>query len=65
MFQIYRDIINEELEFKPKIIITGTASWTIKQSNASEEALNEFNANLTKLLPLINRVGQNSQVCEK
>lgn len=63
MFQIYRDIESEELQFKPKIIITGTASWTIKQSNASEEALNEFSSNLTKLLPLVHKVGQNTQVC--
>lgn len=62
MFQIYHDILNEEAQFKPKIIITGTATWHIKQSNASEEALNEFKVNLTKLLPLINKVGQATQI---
>lgn len=62
MFQIYRDLLNEEPQFKPTVIITGTATWRIKENNASEEALEDFSDSLTKLLPLINKIGQTSQV---
>lgn len=30
MFQIYRDILGEEDEFRPRIIITGVAAWQME-----------------------------------
>lgn len=62
MSEAYRQWISSDPNLQPKIIITGSASWMIKQSGNSELALDSFRKNLTRLLPLINKISQNSEV---
>ena len=34
----------------PSVIVAGSATWSIKQSNASVHALEEYSLNLTRLV---------------
>ena len=62
MAKIYRDWIATDSSLRPKIIITGSAAWMIKQNGGSEQALTSFTGNLTRLLPLMNKISQSSQL---
>jgi hypothetical protein len=62
MAQTYREWLSSDAVLQPKIIITGSASWMIKRSGGSELELDSFRSNLTRLLPLINKISQNSEV---
>ncbi|XP_071148992.1 N-acetylneuraminate (7)9-O-acetyltransferase-like isoform X2 [Mytilus edulis] len=52
MFYVYKSwLMNEPLN-RPNQIITGSATWSIKLNNASEDALKNFQVNLTMIQPL-------------
>ncbi|KAI1285807.1 N-acetylneuraminate 9-O-acetyltransferase [Halotydeus destructor] len=63
MFEMYRRWQNTEASKRPKIVITGCATWSIKTSNASNKALEDYKSNLTRLLSSIESLGkQDTQI---
>lgn len=58
MFEVYRKWLeNDDLLLRPKIVVTGSATWSIRESNASMQALESYSANLTRLLSSIESMG--------
>lgn len=54
MYHIYEKWLSEGQQHS--VIVTGSATWAIKTSNASLQALEDYKANLTRLVPLLNRI---------
>lgn len=57
IFEVYRKWLNMDTTMRPKIVVTGAATWSIKTSNASIGALEDYNSNLTRLLSSIESLG--------
>lgn len=58
MFEVYRKWLeNDDLTLRPKIVVTGAATWSIRESNASTKALESYRSNLTRLLSSIESMG--------
>ena len=62
VFQTYREWLNEDAPDRPKIVVTGSGTWSIKTSNASTTSLEEYKTNLTRLLSQMDAFGNSGQV---
>lgn len=56
MFEDYRKWLKSDPFEQPKLIITGSGTWTIKSTTASLKALEDYKNNLTRLLPYMDRL---------
>ncbi|XP_053207163.1 N-acetylneuraminate 9-O-acetyltransferase-like [Panonychus citri] len=57
MFTSYQNWLNSDISTRPEVVVTGSGTWTIKSSNASLKALENYKTNLTRLLPYMDRMG--------
>ncbi|GAB6019038.1 hypothetical protein CHUAL_000666 [Chamberlinius hualienensis] len=62
MMLMYDEWLKADGQHLPSVIVTGSATWAIKESNGSEQALIEYKNNLTKLVPQFNRLSTRSKV---
>ncbi|KAH6946096.1 hypothetical protein HPB50_011623 [Hyalomma asiaticum] len=47
---------------RPALIVLGSGTWAIKQSNGSQAMLAEYAANVSRLVPLLDRLANGSRV---
>uniref|UniRef100_T1KKL8 Cas1p 10 TM acyl transferase domain-containing protein n=1 Tax=Tetranychus urticae TaxID=32264 RepID=T1KKL8_TETUR len=57
MFTPYQNWLSSDISSRPQVVVTGSGTWTIKSSNASLKALEDYKTNLTRLLPNMDRMG--------
>ncbi|KAH7932307.1 hypothetical protein HPB52_024739 [Rhipicephalus sanguineus] len=50
------------LRQRPALIVLGSGTWAIKQSNGSDAMLAEYAANVSRLVPLLDRLANGSRV---
>lgn len=62
MFNVYHNWLALNASDRPKIVVTGSATHAIKVSNASLVALEQYRQNLTRLMPLMEEMGDTSQI---
>ncbi|RWS30776.1 hypothetical protein B4U80_10615 [Leptotrombidium deliense] len=62
MFEVYDTWLRRDRSERPRIVITSSATWSIKTSNASLDELEHYKYNLTNLLIKMDKLGQSSQV---
>jgi hypothetical protein len=53
----YQSWIDKPEEKRPKMIITGCGTWSIRENNASMKSLQDFKTNLTRLISSIDTLG--------
>ncbi|XP_052813330.1 N-acetylneuraminate 9-O-acetyltransferase-like isoform X2 [Mya arenaria] len=47
---------------RPNLVVTGSATWTIKEYNGSSEALKSFETNLTNLVPYFEKMKESTDI---
>ncbi|CAN7990099.1 unnamed protein product, partial [Ixodes hexagonus] len=47
---------------RPTVLVLGSGTWSIKQSNGSSQALTEYKANVTQLVPLLDRLANTTRI---
>ncbi|RWS15676.1 hypothetical protein B4U79_09303 [Dinothrombium tinctorium] len=62
MLDVYEKWLKLPKSDRPKIIVTSSATWSIKSSNASFDELESYKRNLTRLLFWMDKMGESSQV---
>lgn len=62
MHEIYTKWVKMEPRKRPTVVVTGSATWSIRTSNASMDALEDFKSNLTKLVPLMNELKSTTKI---
>lgn len=62
MLSVYDKWIGEKPDARPKVVITGCATWSIKKYNASEDAYLSFKHNLTLLVPKFQKLTDSTKV---
>lgn len=62
MSNVYQKWIETKVNARPKIVITGSATWTIKNYNASDEAFESFRYNLSQLVPKFEKLNSFTQI---
>lgn len=56
MMEVYDNWVSGLKHKQPNVVVTGSATWSIKESNSSEEALLSYKDNLAKLVSSFNRL---------
>jgi len=54
----YETWIESPLKQKPKMIVTGCATWSIRENNASSQSLEDYKTNLTRLISSIDSLAE-------
>ncbi|XP_048756375.2 N-acetylneuraminate 9-O-acetyltransferase-like isoform X1 [Ostrea edulis] len=62
MYDVYKNWLMAEKSSMPNLLITGSGTWSIKQFNASDEAVKNFEYNLTMILPYIVKLRDSTQI---
>jgi len=62
MMEVYESWVKGLPEKRPKVIVTGSATWSIKESNASLNALLSYKDSLAKLVPNFDRLAPTTKV---
>ena len=53
----YQSWLDEPPNQRPKMIVTGCATWSIRENNASVKSLEDYKTNLTRLISSIDSLG--------
>ncbi|XP_029649299.1 N-acetylneuraminate 9-O-acetyltransferase-like isoform X1 [Octopus sinensis] len=56
MYYVYKSWLMSGPTARPNLIVTGSGTWSIKLNNASEQALKNFEVNLTMIVPYLNKL---------
>ncbi|KAK7113317.1 N-acetylneuraminate (7)9-O-acetyltransferase-like isoform X2 [Littorina saxatilis] len=63
MYDVYQNWLKSvQPGARPNLVITGSASWSIRMFNGSKQALDNFKANLSTIKPLINKLRPSTHV---
>ncbi|XP_050419398.2 N-acetylneuraminate 9-O-acetyltransferase isoform X1 [Patella vulgata] len=62
MYNVYKNWLISEPSARPNLVITSSATWSIKLSNGSKEALKNFEVNLTYILPFVNKLKDSTKI---
>jgi len=62
MYGIYKKWLSSPIKERPDTVVTGSATWSIKQSNGSNEALMDYKTNLLSLLPFLREIASTTDV---
>lgn len=62
MAQVLREWLTRDASQRPKMIVMGSATHSIKTSNASLKALEYYRKNLTLLVPILDRLADSTQI---
>ncbi|XP_076459407.1 N-acetylneuraminate (7)9-O-acetyltransferase-like isoform X2 [Babylonia areolata] len=63
MYDVYHNWLKSvQPGARPNLVITGSATWSVRIFNGSQQALNNFKANLSTIKPLINKLKPSTHV---
>ncbi|XP_076362337.1 N-acetylneuraminate (7)9-O-acetyltransferase isoform X2 [Tachypleus tridentatus] len=62
MYEVFEKWLHEEPKKRPKVIIVGSGTWSIKVFNGSMEAVENYRTNMTRLMPYLDQLGKKSKV---
>ncbi|XP_074654898.1 N-acetylneuraminate (7)9-O-acetyltransferase-like isoform X2 [Tubulanus polymorphus] len=62
MYNVYKSWLKMEPRDRPNLVITGSATWSVKLSNGSKEFLGNFKVNLTYIVPYFNKLKSTMKV---
>ncbi|CAH1788983.1 unnamed protein product [Owenia fusiformis] len=62
MYEIYQEWGRVESRKRPNVVVTGSATWSIKQNNGSKTALENFKMNMTFLHRLFPKLGNKTNI---
>ncbi|CAE1229952.1 CASD1 [Acanthosepion pharaonis] len=62
MYYVYKSWLMSGPTARPNLIVTGSGTWSIKLNNASEQALKNFEVNLTMIVPFLNKLKNTASI---
>ncbi|KAL4216929.1 N-acetylneuraminate 9-O-acetyltransferase [Mactra antiquata] len=62
MYKMYKSWMLNGPRDRPNLIVTGSATWSIKKFNASKDALKNFEANLTYIVPYFEKMKESTNI---
>ncbi|XP_060575546.1 N-acetylneuraminate 9-O-acetyltransferase-like isoform X1 [Ruditapes philippinarum] len=62
MYKMYKSWMLNGPRDRPNLIVTGSATWIIKEFNASKDALKNFEANLTYIVPYFEKMKESTDI---
>ena len=62
MAQVFKEWLTRDSSRRPNLVVMGSATHSIKTSNASLKALEYYRKNLTLLVPVLDKLGDSTQI---
>ncbi|KAK3593520.1 hypothetical protein CHS0354_037045 [Potamilus streckersoni] len=62
MYNVYKSWMMSEPQARPNLIVTGSATWSIKVNNGSVEALDNFRANLSTIVKYLDKMSESTRI---
>ncbi|XP_052234383.1 N-acetylneuraminate 9-O-acetyltransferase-like isoform X2 [Dreissena polymorpha] len=62
MYKLYKQWMLKAPSERPNLVVTGSATWSIKEFNGSTEALKNFETNLTFIVPYLKKMKESTEI---